>query len=276
MEYSYSLRKRRILRPVTTEEEQLQELVIECSQDLEFKRHRGDQVHPQDIVHVNFRDDTEISETSNEDDVIVEEFEEEEEEVTLAEQVAISSQIASLKSQDHDYYGLDTNAWTVATKHFKSRERYELTIHQFLCTIEKGSNLSNEDLAIRFSNYIYMEHDKMDRVPTVFRSLFSHMLKFFKLTGKGNLKYMIPGLYQSLNDFESGYLAKHSKEFTEEDMQNFLKLDLEEPEYIMQSAYAVSQISNASRANEGGIEQMFGNVNKLVITKKNNQINILK
>ena len=60
---------------------------------LEFKRLRGDQVKPQDIVHVIFRDDTTISDTSNEDDVIVEEFEEEE---TQAEQLAISSQIASL------------------------------------------------------------------------------------------------------------------------------------------------------------------------------------
>ena len=59
---------------------------------LEFKRHRGDQVKPQDIVHVSFRDDTTISGTSNEDDVVVEEFEEEE---TQAEQLAISSQIAS-------------------------------------------------------------------------------------------------------------------------------------------------------------------------------------
>ena len=69
-----------------------------------FKRHsgRGDQVKPQDIVHVTFRDDTAISDTSNEDDVIVQEFEEEEEEeeeVSQAEQlVAISSQIASLQS----------------------------------------------------------------------------------------------------------------------------------------------------------------------------------
>ena len=55
-------------------------------------------------------------------------------------------------------------------------------------------------------------------------------------------------------------MPKHSKEFTAEDIKKYLSLKLQDPEYILQAAFSVSAISNASRANEEGVTQFFGNV----------------
>jgi len=131
---------------------------------------------------------------------------------------------------------------------------------KFLSTLEKGLKLSNNQLAKAYAKYMYKDHDEVKRAPTIYRSMFSHMQKFFNLTDKGNLKVLIPGLYNSLNDFERDYMPKHSKEFSAEDIKKYLSLKLQDPEYILQAAFCVSAISNASRANEGGVTQVFGNV----------------
>ena len=135
----------------------------------------------------------------------------------------------------------------------------------FLSTLDKGLNLSNIELAKAFSRFLYKDHDEIQRAPTVYRSMFPHVMKFFTLTGKGNLKILIPGLYNSLKDFERDYMPKHSSEFTAEDIRRYLSLKLHDPEYLLQAAFAVSAICNASRANEGGVDQVFGNVKQIFI-----------
>ena len=153
--------------------------------------------------------------------------------------------------------------WISAMVSFPSKITYELTILLFLKTLKKGLNLNNQELADAFEQFMYNEHHNNaipPRAPTVYRSWFSHVNKFFMLTRKGNLKELVPGIYNSLKDFETGYKATHSRDFTEQNLREYYTLNLEDADYIMRAAYAVAQVSSASRANEGGVTQVFGNV----------------
>ena len=128
------------------------------------------------------------------------------EETTPEQEQELQTQIAQLLESNPDLYGLREESWTLGTKYFKSRSVYELSIMKFFSTLEKGLKLSNIELAKAFSRYMYKDHDEVLRAPTVYRSMFSHMLKFFNLTDRGNLKVLIPGLYNSLKDFDRDYI----------------------------------------------------------------------
>ena len=257
MNKSYGLQNREVLITLSSEIEAIEE----CSQDLETKRQKVQDDYENTTENFEFEqipvmDDHEIPDYEE----LSEDENENLEETTPEEEQELQTQIAQLLESNPDLYGLDDESWTLGTKYFKSRSVYELSIMRFLSTLEKGLKLSSIELAKAFSKYLYKDHDEVKRAPTVYRSMFSHMLKFFNLTEKGNLKVLIPGLYNSLNDFERDYVPKHSKEFTAEDIKKYLCLKLQDPEYILQAAFSVSAISNASRANEGGITQVFGNV----------------
>jgi len=205
-----------------------------------------------------------VLETSEIDDVVESEDDIEhdllDETLTADEIVIMQSQIEMLVRSDFDKYGFDSPAWTTPMLTFPSKNKYEITILQFLSSLERGLNLHDQALAEAFETYLYEDKAKGLRAPTVYRSMFSHVQKFFMLTKKGNLKTMIPGIYHGLKDFENHYKPRHSMAFSEINLRNFYQKRLNDPDYILHAAYTAVQTSNASRCNEGGTSQVFGNV----------------
>ena len=240
-----------------------EEAYFQASQELQLKRNRGDDDESnQEFSNSDVNEIVDFDNFENED---VEDVFEQDPENLLDEQELLQSQqlqIDAIIQEAPDLYDMDSQMWISAMASFPSKIKYELTILLFLNSLEKGLHLNHQELADAFAKFLYNDQKTANpkRAPTIYRSWFSHVNKFFILTRKGNLKELVPGIYNSLTDFETGYKATHSRDFTEQNLREYYTLNLEDADYIMRAAYAVAQVSSASRANEGGVTQVFGNV----------------
>lgn len=94
--------------------------------------------------------------------------------------------------------------WINSLKEFPSARRYNERINMFLATQREG-NLPPETLAFNLSLWFHEMKAKDTGCPTKFRSWFSMFSRFFKFTQKGDLKLLLPGLYDQLTTWETGY-----------------------------------------------------------------------
>lgn len=84
---------------------------------------------------------------------------------------------------------------------------------------------------------------------TTFRSLFSIFQKYYFITGRGDLKAILPVLYAGFNVWENGYEEKHAKEFSKEQLLALYDLPNTNDTKFWK-AYSAAAVSAAFRSLE--------------------------
>jgi hypothetical protein len=153
--------------------------------------------------------------------------------------------------------GQNNEDWLDFLLHFPSAKGYNSRVLHFLEW--KMLNIEGDDIITCLKRYFWHHHDAKKTVegieknvhaPTVFRGWFSMFCKFWKVTGKGNLRDKCPALYESFTDWETGYTQKHAHEFTKEDM---LRFHMEAPDddlYLLVKAYSICATAYGARSSE--------------------------
>jgi hypothetical protein len=146
--------------------------------------------------------------------------------------------------------------WLEVTSRLKSGEHYKERILHFLKWKKENSD-TQITLLESVNNYFKCYHDQTKTVgleivshyaPTVFRSWFSIMFKWFKFSGKGDLKKLAPLLYDNLTTWETGYIQGHANYFKQEELTRFMKDAPNNPFYLVRKFYVICCCSNASRS----------------------------
>eukprot|EP01036_Dinobryon_divergens_P033151 gene33151-42874_t len=116
--------------------------------------------------------------------------------------------------------------------------------------------IDDNDILFRLKTYFQVHHDlrkadgKPHFAPTAFRPWFSMFFKFWKLSGKGDLKSLAPLLYEDLTTWETGYQEAHASDFTREEMIRFHNEADNSPDHTFWKAYASIATSFAARSSE--------------------------
>ena len=146
------------------------------------------------------------------------------------------------------------HAWLKFLENFKSTEKYQKRVNNFFhwrSTLESKSDFIHDDLEAYFQMIIDLVDDEGKAIycATCPRQMFSIFAKYYQMTGRGELKIILPVLYASFNHLESGYEESHAREFTKEDLLKLHALD-DNNTTLFYKAYSAAAVAFASRSSE--------------------------
>ena len=154
--------------------------------------------------------------------------------------------------------GQNSPDWLEFLNHFTSAKLYNNRVLHFIEWMMSHREM-DEDIIASLKKYFWFHHDQKKMVkgiekalyaPPVFRSWFSMLNKFWKVTEKGDLKVLCPALYESFTDWETGYTQSHAHEFTKEEMLRYHTEAPDDEEHLVIKAYTICATAYASRSSE--------------------------
>ncbi|KAJ1381364.1 hypothetical protein B484DRAFT_411761 [Ochromonadaceae sp. CCMP2298] len=120
------------------------------------------------------------------------------------------------------FRGQNLPDWVDMAASLKSGPKYIKEVIDLVLDQEARLNPTEENLLHNLKLYILVDDEKTavadKKAPTTMRSTFSILTKWWKYTGRGDLKMQAPLVSDKLNDFEKDYCTTKSPTFTKPDM----------------------------------------------------------